>query len=140
MNRIVTVLPGLVLTGLSLLLFAYVGYGEATRVYSEMRNERLTQLGATLQHAVDQFAQSGLPLDQLTGFDRRAGQLFEVDDALHAIQLFDPSGEAVGCVTTPYADHVESLCNRGFGDTETAEHIRSEHGDGAAKSEHAAFD
>ncbi|MCR9178245.1 MAG: MFS transporter [Alphaproteobacteria bacterium] len=140
MNRIVTVIPGLVLTGLSLLLFAYVGYGEATRVYSEMRNERLTQLGATLQHTVDQFAQSGLPLDQLTGFDRRAGQLFEVDDALHAIQLFDPSGEAVGCVTTPYADHVDALCERGLGDTETAAHIRAEHGDGAGKSEHAGFD
>ena len=85
MRRLFTVLPGLALAGLSLILFAYVGYGEATRVYSEMRNERLAQLGATLQHAVDQFAQSGLPLDQLTGFDRRAEKLFEIDAAIHAI-------------------------------------------------------
>jgi MFS family permease len=140
MNRLVTVLPGLALAGLSLLLFAYVGYGEATRVYSEMRNERLAQLGATLQHAVDQFAQSGLPLDQLTGFERRAAQLFEIDDAIHVIQLFDASNDQVGCLAAPAANHAGQACGPTAPKADATAQTRPEHVDGAVMSGHVGLD
>lgn len=91
------VLPGIVLMGVSLLMFAYVGYGEATRVYTEMRLERVSQLGATIQHSLNQFARSGLPLDQVTGFERRAEQLGEVDRAIHAVALTDGRGATIAC-------------------------------------------
>ncbi|MEQ8394864.1 MFS transporter [Thalassobaculum sp.] len=93
-----TILPGIVLMGVSLLMFAYVGYGEATRVYSEMRLERVLQLGATIQHSLNQFARSGLPLDQVTGFERRAQQLGEVDRAIHAVALTDARGATITCL------------------------------------------
>lgn len=97
MTRLFPILPGIVLMGVSLLMFAYVGYGEATRVYSEMRLERVLQLGATIQHSLNQFARSGLPLDQVTGFERRAEQLGEVDRAIHAVALTDGRGATIAC-------------------------------------------
>lgn len=97
MNRLYAILPGIVLVGLSLLMFAYVGYGEATRVYTDMRIQRVTQLGATLQHSLSRFAQSGLPLDQFTGFDRRAEQLGQVDDSIHTIALIGERGQTIAC-------------------------------------------
>jgi predicted MFS family arabinose efflux permease len=98
MNRFTAILPGIALMGLSLLMFAYVGYGEATRVYTGMRLDRVTQLGATLQHTLNQFAQSGLPLNQFTGFERRAEQLGDVDSSIHTVALTGVRGETVACV------------------------------------------
>ena len=97
MTTLTRVLPGVALAAVSLLLFAYVGYGEATRVYVQIRMERLEQLGATLQAAVDQFANSGLPLDQFGGFGRRSAQLRAVDPAILAASLVDISGKPVDC-------------------------------------------
>lgn len=100
MNRFTAILPGIALMGLSLLMFAYVGYGEATRVYTGMRIDRLVQLGATLQHTLNQFAQSGLPLNQFAGFDRRAEQLSGVDGSIHTVGLIGARGETVACTIT----------------------------------------
>ncbi|MEQ8396948.1 MFS transporter [Thalassobaculum sp.] len=97
MKAIARVLPSAALTALSLLLFAYVGYGEATRVYVQIRLERLEQLGATLQTVVDQFAKSGLPLDQFGGFDRRGAQLREVDPAILSTAIVDVNGKPIAC-------------------------------------------
>lgn len=93
--------PGIVLTALSLLLFAYVGYGEALRVYVQIRIERLEQLGATLQTTVSQFANSGLPLDQFGGFERRSHQVRVVDPAILAASLVDVDGSPIFCETEP---------------------------------------
>ena len=108
MNRFTAILPGIALMGLSLLMFAYVGYGEATRVYTGMRIDRLVQLGATLQHTLNQFAQSGLPLDQFTGFDRRAEQLTGVDGSIHTVSLTGSRGETVACVIVHEHPEAES--------------------------------
>lgn len=101
MKALGRVLPSAALAALSLLLFAYVGYGEATRVYVQIRIERLEQLGATLQTVVDQFAKSGLPLDQFGGFDRRAVQLRQVDPAILATSLVQVNGEPIACEAEP---------------------------------------
>jgi len=97
MATMMRVLPGVALAAVSLLLFAYVGYGEATRVYVQIRLERIEQLGATLQTAVDQFAKSGLPLDQFGGFGRRSEQIRTVDPAILATSLADIGGKPVDC-------------------------------------------
>lgn len=98
MKRLVGILPGVTLVGLSLLMFAYVGFGEATRVYTEMRIQRVIQLGATLQHSLNYFAQSGLPLDQFTGFERRARQLGGVDESIHTVAVVSAGGGGEGAV------------------------------------------
>lgn len=104
MTRLSTILPGIVLVGVSLLLFTYVGYAEATRVFVDMRIERLFQLGATIQHPINTFAKSGLPLDQVSAFERRAAQLAEVDDAIHAVALWETTGRVVSCYAVPGED------------------------------------
>src|SRR3546814_741506 len=104
MKALARVWPGIVLAGLSLLLFAYVGYGEATRVYVQIRLERLEQLGGTLRASVDQFAKSGLPLDQFGGFERRGGQLRAVDPAIQGTSLVDVRGDPLFCETGGAAD------------------------------------
>lgn len=97
MTALRRVLPGILLTAISLLLFAYVGYGEATRVYVQIRLERIQQLGATLQTTVSQFANSGLPLDQFGGFDRRSQQVRTVDSAILAALVTDVDGRPIFC-------------------------------------------
>lgn len=97
MTALRRVWPGIALTALSLLLFAYVGYGEATRVYLQIRLERIEQLGATLQTTVGQFAKSGLPLDQFGGFERRSQQVRDVDSAILATSLVDVDGRPIFC-------------------------------------------
>ncbi len=97
MTALRRVWPGIALTALSLLLFAYVGYGEATRVYLQIRLERIEQLGATLQTTVGQFARSGLPLDQFGGFDRRSQQVRDVDPAILAASVVDVDGRPIFC-------------------------------------------
>ncbi|NQW08743.1 MAG: MFS transporter [Alphaproteobacteria bacterium] len=97
MKRLLSILPSVVLAGLSLALFGYVGYGEATRVYSDIRIERHAHLATTLRHSVNQFAQSGLPLEEFIGFERRLTQLSVIDDAIAAIALLRLDGSAVFC-------------------------------------------
>lgn len=109
MKALARVWPGVMLAALSLLLFAYVGYGEATRVYVQIRLERLSQLGATLQASVDQFAKSGLPLDQFGGFERRAEQLRSVDSAILGASLVDVRGRPLFCEAE--ADERERFCH-----------------------------
>src|SRR3546814_12587878 len=104
MKALARVWPGIVLAGLSLLLFAYVGYGEATRVYVQIRLERLEQLGGTLRASVDQFAKSGLPLDPFGGFERRGGQLRAVDPAIQGTSLVDVRGHPLFCAPGGAAD------------------------------------
>ncbi|MEQ8813257.1 MAG: MFS transporter [Thalassobaculum sp.] len=108
MTALQRVWPGVALTALSLLLFAYVGYGEAMRVYLQIRIERIEQLGATLQGTVGQFAKSGLPLDQFGGFDRRSQQLRVVDPAILATSLVDVDGKPIFCEAEPA--HRDTLC------------------------------
>ncbi|EDP66102.1 hypothetical protein BAL199_24184 [alpha proteobacterium BAL199] len=110
MKAIARVLPSAALAALSLLLFAYVGYGEATRVYVQIRLERLEQLGATLQTVVDQFAKSGLSLDQFGGFDRRGTQLREVDPAILATAIVDVNGKPIACEAEATAK--DRLCHQ----------------------------
>jgi len=110
MKRLLSAWPALLLTGMSLLLFAYVGYGEATRVYKDMRLERLNQLGATVQRGLDQFARSGLSLDQLSGFERRAAQLFTVDEGIHVAALVDSRGDLVACASRPGEPIADRAC------------------------------
>ena len=93
-----------------MLLFAYVGYGEATRVYVQIRLERLEQLGATLQTVVDQFAKSWLSLDQFGGFDRRGTQLREVDPAILATAIVDVNGKPIACEAEATAK--DRLCHQ----------------------------
>ncbi len=115
MNRFTAILPGLALMGLSLLMFAYVGFGEATRVYTGMRIDRVIQLGATLQHTLNQFAQSGLPLNQFTGFERRAEQLGDVDASIHTVALTGVRGEPVACaMVSEHPDTADCARELGF--------------------------
>lgn len=124
MKALARIWPGVALAGLSLLLFAYVGYGEATRVYVQIRVERLAQLGATLQTSVDQFARSGLPLDQFGGFERRGEQLRSVDPAILGTSLVDVRGHPVVCEAEDDAAR-DAFCHSG---SRPDWEVRTQHG------------
>lgn len=97
MGRVVERIPGVLVAAVAVILFSYVGYAEAIRVYTEIRLERVQQLGSTIKLAVDQFAQTGLSLDQLGGFDRRVAQLRSVDGAIRTVLLTDAQDTPVTC-------------------------------------------
>src|SRR3546814_15229566 len=125
MKALARVWPGIVLSGLSLLLFAYVGYGEATRVYVQIRLERLEQLGGTPRASVDQFAQSGLPLDQFGGFERRGRQLRAVDPAIPGTSLVAVPGAPPFCEHGGAPDSAFSHTTRSEDRSVGAESVRT---------------
>ena len=50
MRRVLTILPLFVVTAASLILLVFTGYGEAGRVYAQLRLARIAELGQVLQH------------------------------------------------------------------------------------------
>lgn len=97
MHRPISVIAPLAVALLGLGLFLYVGFAEASRVYTQIRLERVAQLGAVLQHALNGFARSGLPLDQFGGFERRSAKLFETDKVIVDASLIGADGSVIFC-------------------------------------------
>src|SRR5882724_1145513 len=83
-----------VVTAASLLLLVFTGYGEAGRVYAQLRLARIAELGQVLQQAMETFAQTGLPIRQFTGFASQSRTLAEVDPAITLVAVIDGAGQA----------------------------------------------
>ena len=91
-RRALIVLPLFIVTAASLLLLVFTGYGEAGRVYAQLRLARIAALGQVLQQAMETFAQTGLPIGQFTGFAGQSRTLAEVDPAIAAVAVVDGAG------------------------------------------------
>ena len=85
----------LLVTGLSLLLLVYVGFGEAQRTYSQFHVEKLHAQGQILQNAIASYLRAGLPLRQYVGFATRADAMLASDSTMSSVAVFDQNGRPV---------------------------------------------
>src|ERR1700674_3555217 len=90
-RRLVDATTMFVVTGLSLLLLAYVGFGEGKRTYERFQIEKLTAQGRVLQNAIENHLRGGLPLKQYAGFTTLADPIVVLKD-IDAIAVYDMSG------------------------------------------------
>src|SRR5215211_6270293 len=83
-----------VVTGLSLLLLVYVGFGEGKRIYEQFHIEKLTAHGRIVQNVMENYLRAGLPLNQYAGFTQLSEPLVEIQE-IDALVVYDQSGRQV---------------------------------------------
>src|SRR5262245_16105047 len=89
----------LVVTGLSLLLLVYVGFGEGKRIYEQFQIEKLTAHNRIVQNAMENYLRAGLPLKQYAGFSTLADPIVQSIDEIDAMVVFDQAGHQLFTVT-----------------------------------------
>ncbi len=94
-RRLSDALSMLLVSGLSLLLVIYVGFGEAQRTYHQFQVEKLYAQGKILQTAMASYLRAGLPLKQYVGFTTRADTILTSDSSISAMTVFDQGGRRV---------------------------------------------
>jgi MFS family permease len=82
-----------VVTGLSLLLLVYVGFGEGKRIYGQFQIEKLIAQGRIVQNAMENYLRAGLPLKQYSGFVTLADPIVQGIDEIDAMIVYDQSGQ-----------------------------------------------
>jgi predicted MFS family arabinose efflux permease len=88
-----------VVTGLSLLLLVYVGFGEGKRIYEQFQVEKLTAHGRIVQNAMENYLRAGLPLKQYAGFATLADPIVQSIEEIDAMVVYDQSGQQLFIVT-----------------------------------------
>src|SRR5215470_9620422 len=89
----------LVVTGLSLLLLVYVGFGEGKRIYEQFQVEKLIAHNRIVQNAMENYLRAGLPLKQYAGFSTLADPIVQSIDEIDAMVVYDQSGQQLFIVT-----------------------------------------
>ena len=79
-------------SGLSLLLLMYVGFGEAQRTFQQLHVEKLIAQARVVQSALESYLRPGLPLKQYVGFTTSADPITQSDPSIAALSVFDESG------------------------------------------------
>jgi predicted MFS family arabinose efflux permease len=83
-------------TGLSLLLLIYVGFGEATRTFQQFQIEKLAAQGRVVQNTMDTFLRPGtLPIKQFIGFKTLSERILAADHSIVAMTVFDTAGQPI---------------------------------------------
>jgi MFS family permease len=90
-RRLMDTLTMFFVTGISLFLLLYVGYGEAQRVYGSIHIDKLVAQGRTVQSAMESYLRAGLPLKQYAGFAQLAEPIVASEDVA-AIAVLDQDG------------------------------------------------
>lgn len=85
----------LVVSGLSLFLLIYVGYGEAQRNYQQFVIERMTAQGKIVQNSMEMFLRAGLPLTQFVGFNTLIKPILSSDKTIASLDVVDANGKTV---------------------------------------------
>src|SRR5712692_3545945 len=88
-----------VVTGLSLLLLVYVGFGEGKRVYEQFQVEKLVAHSRIVQNAMENYLRAGLPLKQYAGFANLADPIVQGIDEIDAMVVYDHAGHQLFVVT-----------------------------------------
>ena len=94
-GRFVNTVTMFLVSGVSLILLIYIGFGEAQRTYKQFNVEKLQAQGRVIQNAMETFLRPGLPMRQYVGFTTRTEPILESDDTIAAIAAFDPAGNQV---------------------------------------------
>src|SRR5258708_4469681 len=90
-RRLADGLTMLVMTGLSLFVLLYVGFGEAKRTYEQIHIEKVTSKGRLVKNSIERFLREGLPLQQYAGLAMLAAQIVESEE-IDAIAVYDHLG------------------------------------------------
>lgn len=85
----------LLVLAFSLLLLAYVGFGEARRTYPGLEMAKVAAEGELVQNAMQPFLLAGLPLNQFPGFSSITTPVLQSDPSLEAISIVDTTGQVV---------------------------------------------
>ncbi|HUN45228.1 MAG TPA: MFS transporter [Stellaceae bacterium] len=93
-RRIRDALTMFLVTGLSLVLLVYVGYGEGKRTYGEFQIEKIAAQAGIVRNSMEAFLRQGLPMRQYPGFATLAGPIVDTDDVAGMI-AYDPAGREV---------------------------------------------
>lgn len=94
-RRLIGTVTMFLVSGLSLLLLMYVGFGEAQRGYQQFHLERLTAQGRIVQSAMNTFLRPGLPMKQYVGFTTLAERIIASDDSIASLITFDQHGQPI---------------------------------------------
>ncbi len=94
-RRFFNALTTTLMTGLSLLLLVYVGFGEAQQTYRQFTVEKLFSQGRVIQNAMETFLRPGLPIRQYVGFATRAEPILSSDPTIASIAVYDATGQLV---------------------------------------------
>lgn len=92
-----------IVTGLSLLLLVYIGFGEGKRTYEQLEIEKLGAQGRNLQTSIENNLRAGLPLKQFAGFNTLADSIIVGIDEVEAIAVYDQAGHQLFIATDPKA-------------------------------------
>jgi MFS family permease len=93
-RRLVDGVTMFIVTGLSLLLLVYVGFGEGKRIYEQFHIEKLTGHGRIVQNIMENYLRAGLPLNQYAGFSQLSEPLVEIQE-IDALVVYDQTGRQV---------------------------------------------
>lgn len=85
----------LVVSGLSLFLLLYVGFGEARRTFTQFHLEKIEAQGRIVQTAMDTYLRAGLPLRHYVGFGAITEPIVKADASISAMTAIDEAGEIV---------------------------------------------
>jgi predicted MFS family arabinose efflux permease len=94
-RRLIDGVTMFVVTGLSLLLLVYVGFGEAKRIYDQFQTEKLIAHGRIVQNAMENYLRAGLPLKQYAGFSTLADPIVQSLEDMDAMAVYDQTGQQI---------------------------------------------
>lgn len=94
-KRFTNVVAAVMVLALSLLLLAYVGFGEAYRTYPKFVIDKLAAQGELVKNSMDIFLVAGLPLEQFPGFNPLTQPLLKSDRSITEISVVNAKEEGV---------------------------------------------
>ena len=109
-QRLINAVTMTLVSGLSMLVVIYVGFGEAQRSYYKFQVEKLATQDRIVQTAMSSYLQAGLPLRQYVGFTNRAEAILASDPTIAAMTVFDSTERPVfhaGSVAVPLLGRAE---------------------------------
>jgi MFS family permease len=80
---------------LSLLLVAYIGYGESSRTYPGLEMDKLASQGEIIKEALRPLLLAGIPLEQIPGFNTLTQPILDSEPSIFAIYVTNPAGQIV---------------------------------------------
>ena len=94
-RRTLDALTMLLVSGLSLLLLIYVGFGEAQRTFQQFYLEKIQAQGSVIRGTMETFLRAGLPMRQYAGFNTTVEPILRADPSIAEIAAFDRTGQVV---------------------------------------------
>lgn len=93
-RRIRDALTMFLVTGMSLMLLVYVGFGEGKRTYGEFQIEKIASQAGIVRNSMEAFLRQGLPMRQYPGFATLAGPIVATEDVAGMI-AYDQGGREI---------------------------------------------